>query len=201
MFRIIQISLLTTACLLVLILSVMPLGDIAIRNGDKVVHVLFYMALTLNGLWIWTDRRWQIGLAAFFYGTGLEIVQAVLPYRWYSFDDILANGAGVLLGFLLAPVLIPLGDRVLNVCLKAIACAHQRATPLFLVGIFLAPLMIGGLSGCTPTYVPRNDEPARAGLSYQAEYRDRPQVVSVDAADLLDRPSWQINEDACVADP
>lgn len=201
MFRFAQISLLVLASLLVLILSVMPLGDIEIRNGDKIVHIIFYMALTLNGLWIWTDRRWQVGFAAFFYGVGLELVQAVLPYRWYSFEDIIANGFGVVLGLLLARMLLPLGSRFLNWCLKATGFSHHRIAPLILVGLFLAPALSAGLGGCTPTYVPRNDEPARLGLSYQAEYRDRPHVVSVDAADLLDRPSWQINEDACVTDP
>ena len=201
MFRSAQLSLLILASLAVLILSVMPLGDIEIRHGDKLVHVVFYTALTLNGLWIWTDRRWQVGFTAFSYGVGLELVQAILPYRWYSFEDIIANGVGVIMGLLLAGILVPLGDRVLKWCLEASGFSSKRITPYLLIGVFVAPTLIAGLSGCTATYVPRNDEPARAGLSYQAEYRDRPQVVSVDAADLLDRPSWQINENACVADP
>ncbi|MBV1886605.1 MAG: VanZ family protein [Parvibaculaceae bacterium] len=197
MFRSAQLSLLIIASLLVLVLSAMPLGDIEIRGGDKVVHMAFYAALTLNGLWIWTQSKWHVAAIAFSYGVSLELLQEVLPYRWYSLDDIIANGVGVILGLLLAPFMLPLGSRVLNWCLKVSGYSSHRITPL----LFLAPLLLTGLSGCTPTYVPRNDEPARVGLSYQAEYRDRPHVVSVDAADLLDRPSWQINEDACITDP
>ena len=96
MFRSAQLSLLIIASLLVLVLSAMPLGDIEIRGGDKVVHMAFYAALTLNGLWIWTQSKWQVAAIAFSYGVSLELLQDVLPYRWYSFEDIIANGVGVI---------------------------------------------------------------------------------------------------------
>jgi VanZ family protein len=83
---------------LILIGSFIPAGG-GTPNGPG-WHVLGYAILTalLQG-WL---PAWAAGLVAWSYGTAVEAVQWVLPTRSADARDVVANAAGVIVGWLAA---------------------------------------------------------------------------------------------------
>ena len=73
--------------------------------SDKVLHVCAYGALSLLPVIGFRDRRRGIvaGLSMFILGLVLEGGQHFSPGRAVEFGDVIADGAGVGCGFLLAP--------------------------------------------------------------------------------------------------
>jgi VanZ family protein len=91
---------------LVAAVSLMPVPaeTMTFEAQDKVLHVAVY-----GGLMLWFGaiyriggpRRW-IGALLVLMGAALELAQGATGYRSPQLLDVLANGAGVLLGWLLA---------------------------------------------------------------------------------------------------
>ncbi len=81
------------------------------------VEVLMNLAIiapvTFLGSILWPRLRWQDWTAYGFLGSiGVELFQGIfLPHRSASFSDIVANGAGALVGALLHLVVMPAATR------------------------------------------------------------------------------------------
>lgn len=83
--------------------------DVPIRAEDKVAHVLGYAAV----MW-WFAQAYRhhvprvvIAIVLVCLGLALEIVQWLEPERTLTWGDLVANAAGVALGWLLAPPRLP----------------------------------------------------------------------------------------------
>ena len=76
-----------------------------LRINDKVMHFGAYLVLSLLPVIGFRDRRRGIvaGLSMFVLGLLLEDGQHFSPGRAVEFGDVIANGAGVSCGVLLAP--------------------------------------------------------------------------------------------------
>jgi len=74
------------------------------EQSDKAGHLLAYGLVMFWFAQLYAARAARIGYAALFVlmGVGLEFVQAQLGYRTYEVFDMLANSAGVLVGWALA---------------------------------------------------------------------------------------------------
>lgn len=73
--------------------------DTGIDNGDKVGHLLAYLALMT--WWGQLDPRSNRLLLLFLcMGAGLELLQGLTPLRQPSVMDMLANASGAMLGWL-----------------------------------------------------------------------------------------------------
>ncbi len=87
--------------LAVIALSVIPQGAIPdIGVSDKLGHIAAYAALALAGGIAYRRPRPLFMMAAglLLLGAGLELVQALLPGRFASGYDVLANMVGIALG-------------------------------------------------------------------------------------------------------
>ena len=84
-------------------LSLWPADDLA-RLGarllnDKIEHFLGYLALAWMLRQGWPKQPlWLAWLVAFVCGVGIEIAQSFAPSRHFSYLDMVANGAGALMG-------------------------------------------------------------------------------------------------------
>lgn len=82
----------------VIVASVMPhLPDVAdFRGGDKLLHFIAYMVMTLWFCQIYNGKstRWLIGLGFVIMGISMEYVQRLSGYRTFEYADMAANTAG-----------------------------------------------------------------------------------------------------------
>lgn len=79
--------------------------EIPVPQGDKYGHVAAYATLMLWHCQIRSDTRFRVGWAITFIALGivLEFMQRLTGYRTFEIDDMMADGAGVLLGWIAAP--------------------------------------------------------------------------------------------------
>jgi glycopeptide antibiotics resistance protein len=78
------------------------LNDITVVHlrGDYFFHILtfipwaFFGFLMKKNLWIWI-------IPGLLFAVGSELLQLILPWRRFNINDLIANGAGVLLGTLI----------------------------------------------------------------------------------------------------
>jgi VanZ family protein len=72
-----------------------------IEVNDKLGHTLAYFALMSNGLLAFPsrDKKW-LAVLIFLLGLVIEILQGFIPGRFSSFYDLLANGTGIIIGWL-----------------------------------------------------------------------------------------------------
>lgn len=81
-----------------------PSGIGRIEFGDKMLHAGAFAFLMLWYAQLYADgrdrRRLALGLVAF--GVGIEVLQSLVPYRSADIWDLVADGAGVVAGVLLA---------------------------------------------------------------------------------------------------
>jgi len=82
--------------------SLMPAPQVPDTGlSDKLGHLLGYGLLTVLGLYAYArGTAWVLG-GVFALGVCLELAQTFTPTRTFEWLDILANGAGVLLGLAL----------------------------------------------------------------------------------------------------
>lgn len=90
-----------------------PLPGAAFEGtNDKLLHIIGWMGITLSLRLAWPTLRfhyWAV-LAVFLYSVLLEALQNLVPERHFSVLDLVANGAGVFLGYILARLFWPLID-------------------------------------------------------------------------------------------
>jgi VanZ family protein len=79
--------------------------EIPVEHGDKLGHVLAYATLMFWWAQIVSGRVQRLVLAVAFVAmaVGLEFAQRATGYRSFEIEDMVAGGAGVLLGWVLAP--------------------------------------------------------------------------------------------------
>ena len=88
--------------------SLLPGTVVPLRSGwDKVSHLIVYFTLMLwfSGMYPKSRYGW-IALGLLLLGAGLEGLQRLGGYRSFEFQDIVANGAGLALGWWLAAVIL-----------------------------------------------------------------------------------------------
>lgn len=97
-------------CTLVLILSVINTGVLPktdLPSADKLVHTAMYLGITLILMLDQTSylkfnitkkQIWFTLIFATCYGTSIEGIQSLLPWRSGSIYDIIANLLGVIIG-------------------------------------------------------------------------------------------------------
>ena len=86
---------------LIITASLIPAGHIP-QSGlsDKSGHVLAYTILTVLGLYAYPGHALKVLLGVCAIGLAVEVTQYITPTRHFEWLDIVANGTGLLLGFL-----------------------------------------------------------------------------------------------------
>jgi VanZ family protein len=87
-------------------LSPEPPEMIKFKQGDKLGHLVAYLSLMLWFANIYPGRNQRIFLSAAFFAMGavLEFLQGLTGHRAFQYSDMVANGVGVFLGWLLAKI-------------------------------------------------------------------------------------------------
>jgi VanZ family protein len=92
--------------LLVVFLSLFPEPPevIEFEQSDKLGHLVAYLTLMLWFTNIHPGRNQRISLSMAFFAMGaiLEFLQGLSGYRTFQYTDMVANGVGIFLGWLLA---------------------------------------------------------------------------------------------------
>ena len=97
--------LLALAMLGILVLSVLPPSPHLPSTGwDKSNHMLGFGTLGLLGTRGWPGRTWAVMAALLVYGGLIEVLQSLTPDRSAEWADLLADGIGLGVGWLLARV-------------------------------------------------------------------------------------------------
>ena len=96
--------------LLVIYLSLTPTPiDVPIEAGDKLSHAFAYLVLMswFSNLYEGPGRRVGFAVGFVFLGVTLEILQGGTGYRSFEVADMLADAAGVVVGWIVAPPRLP----------------------------------------------------------------------------------------------
>ncbi len=81
---------------------------LVLPGEDKLWHLLTFAVLAFLADAGWPDKGFSAAkyLPLCAYGIGIEILQSYIPNRQFGFDDLIADGAGLLLyGLLTLPLL------------------------------------------------------------------------------------------------
>lgn len=89
-----------------------PMLDESGGYTDKIVHLTGYAVLMFWWTQLVTVRRWRLAVAVVLFGAIIELLQGLTPARRPDLLDALANGGGVLLGWLAARFLPNLPQRL-----------------------------------------------------------------------------------------
>lgn len=93
-----------------------PLSGTAFETtNDKAMHVIGWMGLTLSLRIAWPTPRFHYTavFGVFIYSFILESLQILVPERHFSWLDLVANAAGVMLGYIIARLTWPTVDSLL----------------------------------------------------------------------------------------
>lgn len=93
--------------LIIIVLSLVPVGHPEFSPNDKVNHLLAWGTLAILGCLGWTGRI-RLVLLLWCASFALEGVQGLTAYRMFSLADAAANGAGLLIGL----AIVTLWDRL-----------------------------------------------------------------------------------------
>jgi len=85
------------ALITVLVLSLLPIEHPDVSPNDKVNHLIAYFSLMVLGYLAYKRYRY-VTLGVIGWGIMIEILQGQTSYRMFSYADVLANSAGVVLG-------------------------------------------------------------------------------------------------------
>ena len=78
---------------------------VKISNADKLAHIMVFFSLSLLFFFSSELSRIRQIVLLFAYGITVEVIQHFISYRSGGFDDVLADGIGIVLFYLLT--LIP----------------------------------------------------------------------------------------------
>ena len=88
--------------LLVMVLSVMPtVPHMPTTGWDKANHLLAFAVLAWLGCKAFPRRTATVLLGLLAYGALIEVLQSFTPYRYAEWNDVWADGLGLLAGWLL----------------------------------------------------------------------------------------------------
>jgi VanZ family protein len=83
-----------------------PPQPVSFNGVDKLEHTLAYALLMLWFCQLYVERRIRLFLPFVAMGVGIEILQGMGGYRYFEYTDMLANTAGVLIGWGLAQTML-----------------------------------------------------------------------------------------------
>ena len=94
--------------------------DTNIQNSDKILHVLAYTWLALGARmsFVPPPRSASLGIGLIFLGVTVELLQCLIPGRFFSGPDIGANALGVVLGLFLAALVRRYGPGTLALFIR-----------------------------------------------------------------------------------
>lgn len=101
-------SILIASLLGVMLLSTVELTDPLITSvNDKLEHVLAFVYLAFLLDFSFPNNRFNLSKVFMLlaYGMLIEVIQYFIPYRTFSFFDVLADGFGIILYVLFVPAL------------------------------------------------------------------------------------------------
>jgi VanZ family protein len=102
-------------------LSLMPPAlDTSDSHADKLVHLAGYAVLMFWWAQLILVRRWKLAVAVVLLGVTIELLQGLTPARKPDILDVLANGSGVLIGWLAARFLPNLPHHLAHATLPAL---------------------------------------------------------------------------------
>lgn len=79
-----------------------PSDSIEIKINDKIGHLIAYCVLTVNaGLLFPSKKWWLVVVSAFVMSAIMEYLQSFVPGRFTDWKDLVANGSGALIGWLI----------------------------------------------------------------------------------------------------
>ena len=84
---------------IVLVLSLLPPDEIPSAGWDKANHLLAFSVLAVLGIRSYPAFIVPVLIGLTLYGGLIEILQALTPYRYAEWFDLLADIAGILLGW------------------------------------------------------------------------------------------------------
>lgn len=91
-----------TCLLLVLLLSLMPtVPDMPTTGWDKTNHLLAFALLSILGCKAYPGHSAAVFLGLLLYGGLIELLQSFTPYRFAEWADLMADGLGLITGFML----------------------------------------------------------------------------------------------------
>ena len=83
----------------VLLLALMPPAPLMPTTGwDKSNHVLAFCVLAILGRRAYPLHIAAVLLGLLFYGGLIEVLQAFTPYRFAEWQDLIADGIGIIIG-------------------------------------------------------------------------------------------------------
>lgn len=94
-------------CLIVIVtlslISIPKIADLSIKNIDKIEHTISYFVLMFLFAQCYPSTITRGSYALFFIllGVSLEFLQGFTATRQFEYADMIANSAGVILGFML----------------------------------------------------------------------------------------------------
>ena len=89
-----------------------PSASIQIDINDKIGHLIAYCVLTVNAGLLFSRKKWWIVvLCAFAMSAIMEYLQSFVPGRFTDWKDLVANGTGALLGWV---ILILFGEKIMS---------------------------------------------------------------------------------------
>ena len=96
----------------VFVLSLIPLNIDLEEGRDKVAHFIAYGSMTFWFGLLFKGRARQVAIAIAFaaMGVGIEFLQRMTGYRTFDVADMIANGIGAVIGWVLAQT--PLGNAL-----------------------------------------------------------------------------------------
>ena len=123
MGKLLNIKFITYSYLLILLLgTVIPLNPVSSALNDNytlhirwdyLLHAMVYIPLpVLLGLYLKKGSWIRIVLLTLPVTVLLEVLQMVIPYRFFNINDLMANCVGAIIGFMLIPVFRKLFSRV-----------------------------------------------------------------------------------------
>lgn len=88
--------------ILVSYLMLTPLNapNVGVDNADKIVHAACYGYLFVSGYAVFR-RAFPLWIFLLGHGALVELIQGYIPFRSASAGDLAADGAGVLLGYIM----------------------------------------------------------------------------------------------------
>lgn len=97
----------------VMVLSLLPVETQLPSTGwDKANHLLAFSVLAILGCWSYPARKLQILACLLAYGGLIELLQALTPYRFAEWGDLLADALGLVCGWAMLRGALAAGARL-----------------------------------------------------------------------------------------